>query len=65
MDLGARRAERVRPFFRAGEAKHVMAGGDQVLDHGRADPTRCSSDKYTHTNLQSFVGDKYLPELFW
>ena len=53
MDLGARRGQRLRSLVRAGEAEHLMAGGDQVLDDGRADPAGGSSDKYAHEqNLQ-------------
>ena len=53
MNLGARRGERLRSLVRAGQAEHLMAGGDQVLDDGRADPTGCSSDKYTHSKISS------------
>jgi hypothetical protein len=34
MDLGARRGERLSALVRAGQAKHPMAGGDEVLDDG-------------------------------
>jgi hypothetical protein len=34
MDLGARSGELLCPLLRAGQAEHVMAGGDQVLDDG-------------------------------
>jgi hypothetical protein len=34
MDLGARSGELPCPLLRAGEAQHVMAGGDQVLEDG-------------------------------
>ena len=39
---------------RAGQAEHVMAGADQVLDDGRADPTGRSSDKYAHRKTSGF-----------
>ena len=67
MDLGARRGERLRPLVRAGQAEHLMAGGDQLLDDGRADPAGGAGDKYTHEqNLQVFVGDKCPPcDLSW
>jgi hypothetical protein len=53
MNLGARRGERLRALVRASEAKHVMAGGDQILDHSRAHPAGRSSDKYTHGKCSS------------
>jgi hypothetical protein len=38
----------------------MMAGGDQVIDDRRADPTGRSSDKYTHGKSPGFVGEQCL-----
>jgi len=60
MDLGAGRGEGLRASVGTSEAEHAMAGGDQVVDEGRAHPAGRSSDKYTHSSLQGFVGDQCL-----
>ncbi len=39
-DLRAGRGERGRLVIGTGEADHLVAGGEQLLYHGRADPSR-------------------------
>ena len=40
-----------------GEARHAMAGADQLLDHGRADPAGGTGYEYAHVlSLQDCSG---------
>jgi hypothetical protein len=54
MHFRTRRAELSRALVRARQAEHLMAGGNQILDDGGADPTGRSSDKYTHGTPPGF-----------
>ena len=56
IDLGASRSQSRRLVVRTTDADHLMAGGDQFLDDGRADESGRAGDKYTHEqSLQVFV----------
>ena len=40
--------ERFRPFVRAGEAEHLVAGGNEFGDDGGADEAGRAGQEYTH-----------------
>jgi len=50
MDLGAAGRHRCGGSFRARQAKHPMAGSDQLRDHGGPDEPRCSGYEYAHVD---------------
>ena len=64
MDLGTGGGQLIRSLVRAGEAEHLVAGGDQFIDDGRADPAGGSSDEYAHVISPVFAGDTYRPCLY-
>jgi hypothetical protein len=51
MDLGASGRECIRPLLGAGEPEHSMAGGDEILDDGRADPAGCPGYEDAHDKI--------------
>jgi hypothetical protein len=51
----AHRGQGLRRFVRAGNAENLMAGGDQLLHDGRADPPRGTGDKYTHEQVSRLL----------
>lgn len=60
MDFGTGCRQLIRSLVGAGEAEHLVAGGDQFIDDGRADPAGGSSDEYAHVISPVFAGDTYL-----
>ena len=56
--LGTGGGERFRALVRTGHAEHLVAGGDQIIGDGRADPTGGSSNEHTHKQSPGFAGDR-------
>jgi hypothetical protein len=48
LDDGAGGFEALRGRLGAGQADHLVAGGDELGDDGRADPARCSRNEDSH-----------------
>jgi hypothetical protein len=48
MDLGAERRDLLGRVVGAGEAEHLVPGGEQLGYDRRSDPAGCSGDEDTH-----------------
>ena len=57
VNLGSRLRKRLNSLVRAGEAKHLMPGGNQFFHDGRSNPTGGACDEYTHISTsESAIG---------